>query len=128
MPKKENRPMNTTTIATAPGIATGTEYEWDVCASEYLYIGDGDTISIEILDEGIKAIDNYRNDCVEFSIRNIDEDTEQVWRVTSRRVLRTLVGYRPLTGKRFTIKRSGEGYDTRYAIRDISNMNEFVEG
>ena len=106
------------------------EYDWDVEDSEYIFIGDGETITLKMVDEGIASIDTYKNDCVDFHVNVISgaDPYAAFWRVTSARVKRTLKKMRPITGKTIEVHRTGEGYDTRYAIKEITNIDQFIEG
>lgn len=108
-------------------IQTNTEPDWDVEDSEYLYIGDGDIVMIKMLDEGVGAIDKYKNECVDFEVYDMSSSVNLFWRVTSARVKRTMKKCRPITGKIFEVSRIGEGYDTRYKIVETPELGQFVE-
>ena len=103
-------------------------YNWDVEDSEYIFLGDGETITIKMIDEGIGTIDNYKNDCVDFHVNVISGSLPYAafWRVTSARVKRTLKKMRPIAGKTIEVKRNGEGYDTRYVIKEVTNIDQFI--
>lgn len=102
------------------------EPDWDVEDSEYLYLGDGDTVTLKMLDEGVRAVDKYNNEVVDFSVQELSSNTACFWRVTSARVKRTMKKARPITGKIFEIARTGEGYDTRYTIVETPEIEQFV--
>lgn len=103
-----------------------TEPDWDVEDSEYLYLGDGDKVMLEMLDEGIGAVDKYHNDVVDFEVLDVSNSVKCFWRVTSARVKRVMKRARPITGKIFEISRAGEGYETRYTIIETPEIDQFV--
>ena len=105
-----------------------TEYSWDVEDSEYVFLGDGETVTMKMIDEGVAAVDTYKNDCVDFQVDVIDGANPHIafWRVTSARVKRSLKQMRPITGKSIEVTRIGEGFDTRYAIKEVTNVSQFV--
>lgn len=100
--------------------------DWDVEDSEYLFLGDGDTITLKMLDEGVGAVDKFHNDVVDFQVDDISNNVKCFWRVTSARVKRVMKRARPITGKIFEVARTGEGYETRYRIVEAPELEQFV--
>lgn len=103
-----------------------TEPDWDVEDSEYLFLSDGDKVMLKMLDEGVRAIDKYKNEVVDFEVLDVPNNVKCFWRVTSARVKRVMKKARPITDKIFEVSRSGEGYDTRYTIIEAPELEQFV--
>lgn len=104
-------------------------YSWDVEDSEYVYLGDGESVTLRMKDEGAATTDKYNNSCVDFDTENVQyNDAHVFWRVTSVRVKRMLKALRPLTGKVLEVTRIGESYETRYNIVEVTNIDQFTNG
>ena len=70
-----------------------------------------------------KEVDILGKKVMQFTFECTDllENDPILWNITSKRLLRMLKGFEPLIGKGVFVKRTGQGFDTKYYVEEIKS-------
>jgi hypothetical protein len=99
---------------------------WDsISDSEYVRFEDGKEVFLTFTQEPPKTVmTQYGNEAYAFEVR-VDGD-DKILSVSSIRLMRLLKGFLPLGKKTLSIIRTGEGFNTVYEVKDVTNLNQFL--
>lgn len=102
---------------------TGDEGDWkteEQFISKWIKLENG-TTAFKLLSEGKKQISaKYSTESVVFEVETIDGEEKYI-SLGSKKILRELQAMGQLKGKMIMIAKSGQGMDTKYDIKELSN-------
>lgn len=85
--------------------------------NKYLKFDKDNTIKYKFLeDEPVVTVNKFSNQQFSFEVMNLDDKTVMTHSITSKRYMRNLEDYAPLSGKSVCVHRMGEGMNTDYQV------------
>lgn len=79
-----------------------------------------DTVKPKFInDEPEINVNKFKSTSYDFEVLDTVKDTMKTYSVTSKRLMKTLESFTPLSGKTLSIKRIGSGMDTDYNVKEL---------